>query len=206
MSCVNLTADFNAEMDNECVICYEIIGKTNCCVTPCGHHYCFKCLMKSMERNDGCPMCREPLIDPSVSEDEDDDAENDYVYEDSDDESSEADDEDDRVRTHRYLLATQAPPEIVAKRLSDMGYTMSDVIALYTGFINDGKYNVDFLDPLEEDVHMVIREEGANAVKEFNEREAFMAEDTRRHNRRTIHVPLLETADCGTSVLDNIFA
>jgi Ring finger domain len=205
MSCVNLATDFNAELDNECVICYETIGKTNCCVTPCGHHFCFKCLMKSMERNDGCPMCREPLQDPS-DDDEEDDSENDYVYEDSDDESSEADDEDGGVRTHRYLLATQAPPEIVAKRLSDMGYTMSDLIALYTGFINnDGKYNADFLDPMEEDVHMVIREEGANATKEFNEREAFMTEDTRRHSR-LVPIPLLESADCGISILDSLFA
>ena len=192
MSCVNLVADFNAEIDNECVICYETIGKTNCCVTPCGHHFCFQCLMKSMERNSGCPMCREPLKN---QDDETDDDENEYEYEDSDDESSENDD-DNHVHT--------APPEIVAKRLLEMGYTMADMVAMYSGFINDDKHNSDFMVQMEEDVHLILDEEGANAIKEFNEREAFMAEDTR--NRDHIqNKPLLDRADCGTSVLDCLF-
>jgi hypothetical protein len=46
---------------NECSICYEKIGEKNNCVTECGHKFCLKCLLLSMDRSNTCPMCRHVL-------------------------------------------------------------------------------------------------------------------------------------------------
>lgn len=73
----------------ECVICYDLIGDTNKCVTPCGHNFCFNCILKATQYNSKCPYCRNELreestvlIDEEVSDSDED------SYEDSDDEPS----------------------------------------------------------------------------------------------------------------------
>ena len=69
----------------ECVICYDLIGETNKCVTPCGHNFCFNCIMKSTQYNSKCPYCRNELREEQVNiEDSDEDSDD----EDSDDETS----------------------------------------------------------------------------------------------------------------------
>ena len=73
----------------ECVICYEVIGDTNKCVTPCGHNFCFKCIMRSTQYNSSCPYCRAELQEPAVVDDsESDDDESDEDEDDSDDNDS----------------------------------------------------------------------------------------------------------------------
>jgi len=48
---------------NECSVCYETIGEKNCCVTECGHKFCLKCILLSMDRSNKCPICRHALKD-----------------------------------------------------------------------------------------------------------------------------------------------
>lgn len=73
----------------ECVICYDVIGDTNKCVTPCGHNFCFKCIMRSTQYNSSCPYCRAELQEPAVVDDsESDDDESDEDEDDSDDNDS----------------------------------------------------------------------------------------------------------------------
>ncbi len=48
-------------MSTDCCICFETIGSTNSCVTPCGHHFCFNCIMKASQYNSNCPYCRAQL-------------------------------------------------------------------------------------------------------------------------------------------------
>ena len=58
----------------ECVICYDLIGDTNKCVTPCGHNFCFNCIMKATQYNSKCPYCRNELREETtniVNNDED---------------------------------------------------------------------------------------------------------------------------------------
>lgn len=76
----------------DCVICYDLIGDTNKCVTPCGHNFCFNCIMKATQYNSKCPYCRNELREEAsniVDNDEDEDSEDeDSDDEDSDDETS----------------------------------------------------------------------------------------------------------------------
>ena len=71
------------QLQHDCCICFEEIGKTNVTTTPCGHTFCFSCLMKSMDVNNSCPYCRaslrkeDDIIEESDS-DYDSDAESDY--------------------------------------------------------------------------------------------------------------------------------
>ena len=47
--------------ENICNVCFEPLGKTNCTTTPCGHEFCFKCIIKSYQHNPICPCCRSPF-------------------------------------------------------------------------------------------------------------------------------------------------
>lgn len=64
----------SSSQENICNVCFEPIGKTNSTVTPCGHQFCFKCIIKAYQRNPSCPCCREPLNDaePESSDIEED--------------------------------------------------------------------------------------------------------------------------------------
>jgi len=54
----------------ECNICYETIGKSNSCVTPCGHAFCFKCMMLALDKKNTCPCCRAVLTSSKDDNDE----------------------------------------------------------------------------------------------------------------------------------------
>ena len=44
-----------------CAVCMDIIGK-DCCTTECGHKFCTGCLLKSVQLNGSCPLCRKELV------------------------------------------------------------------------------------------------------------------------------------------------
>ena len=55
-------------MDNEieCIICLEKINQNNnSAITPCGHKFCFNCILQSIQTLNTCPYCREILINIS---------------------------------------------------------------------------------------------------------------------------------------------
>ena len=43
----------------DCPICMEKLGKTNCCTTGCGHQFCLNCFTKHVSTKDTCPICRQ---------------------------------------------------------------------------------------------------------------------------------------------------
>ena len=45
----------------ECAVCFETIGKVNCCTTECGHNFCLACLIKHSKGDPSvkCPLCRQ---------------------------------------------------------------------------------------------------------------------------------------------------
>ena len=198
---LNLITDLNAEVSLECCVCYEEIGEKNNCTTACGHKFCLICLMKSMQMNNCCPMCRANIMPEE---------ENDYDDDDDDDDDDDSDsDADSRVSRDwgemdemyfKDCTGNGATPEMVAVALERQGYTMSDLLSIMmmrysrddavrptlsavmemnSTFEKNMQNTIDFLD---------------NEVKnQYNERFMFMEEDTRRHNRT---VPsLLESAE-----------
>jgi hypothetical protein len=88
----------------ECPICYEVIGEKNCCVTECGHRFCFKCVTKSLTVNNACPCCRAQLLEEDDVVEEDDESE----YEDDDDSDiDQSDDEENEDRRVANLLTVE---------------------------------------------------------------------------------------------------
>ncbi|XP_034655227.1 peroxisome biogenesis factor 10 [Drosophila subobscura] len=43
----------------QCILCLE--PRTNCSLTPCGHIFCWSCILEWLEERDECPLCRESL-------------------------------------------------------------------------------------------------------------------------------------------------
>jgi len=92
----------------ECAICYDTIGDTNKCVTPCGHNFCFNCIMKSTQYNSRCPYCRNELTEGTsyavseVDENEDEDEDEDEDADEDEERYEYADDDGDVVNTGTY--------------------------------------------------------------------------------------------------------
>ena len=47
----------------DCPICMNTLGKTDVCVTKCGHKYCSTCFVRSVMNKNSCPMCRDKIIE-----------------------------------------------------------------------------------------------------------------------------------------------
>ena len=45
-----------------CPVCMNIIGKDSS-TTKCGHKFCTGCLLKAVQRNGSCPLCRNSLLE-----------------------------------------------------------------------------------------------------------------------------------------------
>ena len=56
------------ESKDSCPICLRIIGEDSC-RTKCGHLFCTGCLLKSVQRNGSCPLCRGELIKTDENDD-----------------------------------------------------------------------------------------------------------------------------------------
>ena len=152
----------------ECCICYDIIGKQNNCTTPCGHSFCFECMMKSLGRNNTCPCCRAVLKeDEGESDDEEE-------YEETVDESD--DDEYNREEMDRL-----ASPQVIAERMSNMGYTMADILSLYLNRIDrdDLRYTRAFTNKLVKDFDEVVVTADEEIDNMVTEREEMSGEDMR---------------------------
>lgn len=54
--------DKNAEIAENCPICYEPITDKDSCSTNCLHRFHTSCLIQSAIIKPLCPMCREPLV------------------------------------------------------------------------------------------------------------------------------------------------
>lgn len=46
----------------ECPICMDPVENTNNCVLSCGHRFHMGCMLKALERNNSCPLCRSEVI------------------------------------------------------------------------------------------------------------------------------------------------
>jgi hypothetical protein len=56
--------------ENICNVCFEPLGQTNRTTTPCGHEFCFKCIIKAYQHNPICPCCRAPFNEAAHNEQE----------------------------------------------------------------------------------------------------------------------------------------
>ena len=79
-----------SHQENICNVCFEPLGKMNRTTTPCGHEFCFKCIIQAYKHNPVCPCCRTPF-----NESTDNEVQDPLLQEDSEDEDTE--DEEDEL-------------------------------------------------------------------------------------------------------------
>ena len=71
----------NENYNSICNICYESLGDNNTATTPCGHKFCFKCIIESLQYRNTCPCCR-AILKPSKENSNNTDDANIESYED----------------------------------------------------------------------------------------------------------------------------
>lgn len=136
--------------DNECVICFEIIGEKNNCVTECGHKFCLKCLIVALSHKNSCPCCRNQLI-------EDDDE-----YEESVDEGESSNEDDESVDDEAHI-------EDVVDRLNSQGITFIDVVSMLLNRYSkkDEKYTNEFIYDLTNKFDRITAEADAEYIEQM---------------------------------------
>jgi hypothetical protein len=172
----------------ECPICYEVIGEKNCCVTECGHRFCFKCVTKSLTVNNACPCCRAQLLEEDDLIEEDDESE----YEEDDDDDSDidqSDDEEDESAEERrvaQLLTIQEFNEnidVIHDRLLAQNYSSKDLmkiilICMY-GYVSDELHNEfhELADNITISLNKIIPDIHKELREREKEQEMFAKED-----------------------------
>jgi len=155
----------------ECCICYETIGKTNNCVTECGHAFCFKCLMSAMSYNAVCPYCRADLVDKKEGDEEAEDNNSEYESDEEDDDDDDDDDDEENIQIDKGNM------EEVVARLVAKGVTMLDVVSVLfnTYSKTDDKYTIGYIDNLTAELDIV----NMDVQNESDELENMAMEDIR---------------------------
>ena len=163
-----LQTEIDAPASRECVICYESLSSTkNMCVTECGHEFCFGCIMKHVQRNNGCPICRTALVEELEDSDSEDDSEGEY----------DEDDDETIEETVDYESDTEYPIEQLVASFEAKGYGLQDALSLlmYKFSKTDPKYTKAYIKQLEED----IEDMNGELQGECEEREDMAEEDER---------------------------
>ena len=131
----------------ECCICFEVIGTTNTCTTPCNHTFCLRCIIMTMKNSHTCPCCRTPLRDEDREEDEyeddeeeddqeEDDEEEDCEEEDcEDDDEEEEEDEDEDEEEENEKEELEPPIEKSVQMLEKEGYGIMEMTSIVLGRI-----------------------------------------------------------------------
>lgn len=157
--------------EQECCICFENIGSSNNCITPCGHKFCFTCIAKNISYSNVCPFCRYTLIEKN-EEDEDED-----IDEDDDEDVEDDEDEDDNYNEDE----PEGSLETITRLIQEKGYTymdlVSSLIGRYSKNNNENTNNDDYYSKMFNDIDDIINETDEEAIRESEEREMFANED-----------------------------
>jgi len=166
-----------SEQETDCCICMEELGKTNVTTTPCGHTFCFSCLMKSMDMKNTCPYCR-----TNLREEED-------IIEESDDESYQDMEDDDPPSEYFCTLMNTRNPSYglttvdeVMEFISDRNMTNRELISAIFWRYDDPK-EVREIERKSRALSKFLIDKDYEKKLEWEERNGMMEEDLRRHNR-----------------------
>ena len=161
----------------ECSVCYEKIGEKNNCVTPCGHTFCFQCMMSCLNYKNTCPICRQVL-----QEEVDDDISEEFSEEENDsDEEFDMDNMSERdwgihsaflpgmnsqlpaipIETMTNISTSnnyKATPKTITDKIKSMGYSLEDIIVLWTWRVDrmNPKYSQRYIEKMRDDMADLI--------------------------------------------------
>lgn len=183
--------------NDECSVCYDQLGDKNNCVTPCGHTFCFQCMMSCLNYKNTCPICRE-VLQEEVS---------DEVSEEFSEEEDESDDEFYMDGTsanwgihstflpgmHSQLPAIpietmtnistsnnyKATPRTITDKIKARGYSLEDIIVLWTWRVDrmNPKYNQRYLEKMRDELADLINTLDCEQTNSQYEREDMERED-----------------------------
>ena len=148
----------------ECIICYELLNANkNICVTECGHEFCFSCMMKHVQRNNGCPMCRSAIIE-EIESDDSEGSEGEYD-----------EDDDETIEEVVEESSEDYPIEQLVVAFEAKGYELKDALSLlmYKFSKTDPKYTKEYINKLQDDIEDMNEE----LQDEHEEREHMETED-----------------------------
>jgi len=195
-------------VDAECCVCFEEIGEKNNCTTACGHKFCLVCLMKSMQMNNKCPMCRTSLL-PEVEYEYDEETME--VEDGADSEGSDDDFSNIEEFDYKDCTGSGATPEMLAIALERQGYTMADVLSvLLLRFNKDDALRptkniaIERNTTFEFNMQKTVEFLDAEVRSQHDERFLFMEEDSRRHNRNVPSLFDMMEEDVATDVATGI--
>lgn len=179
-----------SDITMDCCICLETLGNTNITTTPCGHTFCFSCLMKSMDLKNTCPYCRtnlreeEDIIEESDDEESYEDMQDyqdDYIY---DSEYNHVLDWSDGVGLDNTANPTNRLVSIdeIMKYAEENNMTMRDIVCV-AFWRYDSKDNGREMEKKSRKMSKYIEKLEKEKRAEWGERQGMMEEDVRRHNR-----------------------
>lgn len=151
----------------ECPICYDKISvDNNNCTTPCGHQFCFKCLMLSIARNNSCPCCRAPLTENTENAEDDSDSDSD-----SDNESD---------NSNESVNHPDCNIERIVDKITVDGFTMTDIVSILLDRypVAHPRYTEEFCDNLHVRFYDMVDTLNEEAYSESDEMESMSGEDT----------------------------
>jgi len=188
-----------SEPETDCCICMEELGKTNITTTPCGHTFCFSCLMKSMDMKNTCPYCRTNLREEEdIIEESDDES-----YPDVEDDGPPRDGEYhwtldwedkrglDNTRNPSYGLTTV---DEVMEFISDRNMTPREIVSSILWRYDDPK-EVREIERKSRALSKFLIDNDYEKRLEWGERNGMMEEDLRRHNRNPPATAYLHGSD-----------
>ena len=165
--------------EKECPVCYETVPSgVNNCTTDCGHAFCFTCIMKCLEKNNTCPICRHILQEEQQYDDNYDDDENDDDENDSNVSGSEPE-----INCEDYHPANI---EYITEVLKEKGFIMQELIGFLCGVLNRGSKNTNkFSRKRENDFYDIMATLDDEAKDQYEESIAMERED----KKHEIEVP-----------------
>jgi hypothetical protein len=131
----------------------------------------------AMTRSNACPCCRRPLTDEPVKNeivDEEEDVEGDEDYQENDDDLSEY---AEGPHSRWPDVSLTVPAEIIAERLERNGFTILDLISLYTHHFS--KTNPAYTDLHIQHLYKKCDDIVGDADNEHKENAEFALEDYR---------------------------
>ena len=175
--------------EKECPVCYETVPSgVNNCTTDCGHAFCFTCIMKCLENNNTCPICRHILheeqhYDDSDDDHTDDDDENDDDENDDDENDSNVSGSEPEINCEDYHPANI---EYITEVLKEKGFIMQELIGFLCGTLNRGSKNTNkFSRKRENDFYDIMATLDDEAKDQYEESIAMERED----KKHEIEVP-----------------
>jgi len=163
--------------EQQCPICFECVdSQSNFSKTPCGHAFCFQCILKALETNNTCPLCRAELKpipkrsrilrhnDDSSDEEESDDDE-------TLESASEENESDDSP-----IIESDCDIEYLEKVLQEKGITYQNILSLLLNRFPES-VSMDAQDELENKFYDIVDELDEDTSIEAMERLEMMKQE-----------------------------